>query len=176
MCFSPSSPCSGESGCTEMSTIDRDVGSRSRRPVPMKVPLVPSAATKWVTRPASAPGSPGRWCRSAPASWRRCCTGPDRSSGRGWRHRGAAPRRIAPSVPSIAIGEDQLGAVGGQDPLALGLAVARHAERHREAEGRAEHGVGDPGVARGGVEQRAAGREGAASGSRRAPCAGRRGP
>ena len=50
MCFSPSRPCSGESGCTEIS-LTLGLASRSRRPVPMKVPLVPSPDTKCVIRP-----------------------------------------------------------------------------------------------------------------------------
>ena len=45
------SPCSGESGCTEISGC-HGVNSRSRRPTPMNVPLVPRPATKWVIRPS----------------------------------------------------------------------------------------------------------------------------
>ena len=51
MCFSPSRPCSGESGCTEISRMSRRC-SRSRRPTPTNVPLVPSPATKCVMRPS----------------------------------------------------------------------------------------------------------------------------
>ena len=40
MCFSPSRPCSGESGCTDASTMS-SLNSRSRRPTPTNVPLVP---------------------------------------------------------------------------------------------------------------------------------------
>ena len=49
-CLSPSSPWNGESGCTPTS---RTAGFRSFRypPVPIMVPVVPIAATKWVTRP-----------------------------------------------------------------------------------------------------------------------------
>ena len=50
MCFSPSSPCSGESGCTDVSRID-GLDLAQRRPAPMNVPLVPSPATKCVMRP-----------------------------------------------------------------------------------------------------------------------------
>ena len=54
----------------------------------------------------------------------------------------------------MGIGEDELGAVGPDalEPLAAG--VAGHHQRHtRTPSKRAEHRVGDPGVARGRVEQ-----------------------
>ncbi len=50
MCLSPSSPCQGSSGSTQMHCT-AGFSSFSRRDVPMKVPLVPSPARKWVTRP-----------------------------------------------------------------------------------------------------------------------------
>ncbi len=50
MCFIPSSPCSGPSGCMLMHWMFASY-SFSRRVVPMNVPVVPSPATKCVTRP-----------------------------------------------------------------------------------------------------------------------------
>ena len=58
MCFSPSRPWSGESGCTEIS-LTLGLASRSRRPVPMKVPLVPRPDTKCVIRPSVCSSSSG---------------------------------------------------------------------------------------------------------------------
>ena len=51
MCFMPSNPWKGPSGCIEMS---RTRGARSvrYRAVPQKVPLVPRPATKCVSRPS----------------------------------------------------------------------------------------------------------------------------
>ena len=54
------------------------------------------------------------------------------------------------------VGPDDLGAVGCEVALALVRDVGRHAEGDGEAHGRAEHGVGDAGVAAGGVEKAAA--------------------
>ena len=51
MCFIPSSPCSGESGCMLMHWI-AGLSSFSRRVTPMNVPLVPRPATKCVTCPS----------------------------------------------------------------------------------------------------------------------------
>ncbi len=51
------------------------------------------------------------------------------------------------------VGPDDLGSVGGEKALALGRDVGGHAEGDGEAQRRAEHGVGDAGVAAGGVEQ-----------------------
>ena len=48
MCLRPSRPLKGESGCMEMQRM-AGLSSRRRRVVPMKVPLVPRPATKWVT-------------------------------------------------------------------------------------------------------------------------------
>ena len=51
MCLRPSRPWKGESGCMLMAWM-AGLCSLSRRVVPMKVPLVPRPATKWVTCPA----------------------------------------------------------------------------------------------------------------------------
>src|SRR2546426_11032966 len=48
MCFSPSSPWNGPSGCTATSSTPA-FNSFKRRPVPMSVPVVPSPATRCVT-------------------------------------------------------------------------------------------------------------------------------
>ena len=51
MCFRPSRPLNGESGSSEIHWM-RGFNSFRRRVVPTKVPLVPSPATKCVTRPS----------------------------------------------------------------------------------------------------------------------------
>ena len=51
MCLRPSKPLKGESGCMEMHWMV-GLSSCRRRVVPMKVPLVPRPATKWVTWPS----------------------------------------------------------------------------------------------------------------------------
>ena len=51
ICLSPSSPCSGPSGCILMQLM-AGFSSLSRRVTPMKVPLVPRPVTKWVMRPS----------------------------------------------------------------------------------------------------------------------------
>ena len=66
----------------------------------------------------SARGSRRRSSRSARASWRRCCTGRRRSSDPGSSAYRRRASRIAPSEPSIGIGEHELGAVGAQRALA----------------------------------------------------------
>ena len=57
------------------------------------------------------------------------------------------------------IGINDVRAVGVQDSFALDRNVFRHAQRDRETLSRADHGVGDAGVAAGGVEQNFAGTE-----------------
>ena len=54
------------------------------------------------------------------------------------------------------VGPDDLGAVGGEDVFALRRDVGGHAERDGKAQRGAQHGVGDAGVAAGGVQQGAA--------------------
>ena len=44
-------------------------------------------------------------------------------------------------------------AVGGEDALALDRNIGGHAQHDGEAHGRAQHGIGDAGVAAGGVEE-----------------------
>ena len=67
--------------------------------------------------------------------------------------------RMAPSEPSAGSVQMMFGAVGGEDVLALGGDVGGHAEGDGEALRGAEHGVGDAGVAAGGVEESFAGGE-----------------
>ena len=136
------------------------LNSRRRRPVPMNVPLVPRPATKCVTRPpvCSMISGAGRVVVRAPVR-RRCCTGPGRSSGPGPAAYERRASRMAPSDPFERVGEHELGAVGAQDPLALGRDVLRHAELHPVAARGADHRVGDAGVARRRVEDRLARRQ-----------------
>ena len=51
------------------------------------------------------------------------------------------------------VGKDDIGAVGGEDAFALDGNISGHAEQYTEAQRCAEHGVGDAGVAAGGVEE-----------------------
>ena len=96
-----------------------------------------------------------RSCRSARASSRRCCTDPDRSTDPGSAAYSRRASRIAPSVPSSGLGQHELGAERAQDQLALRARVLRHAQLHLVAARRADHRVGDAGVARRRVEDRA---------------------
>ena len=63
---------------------------------------------------------------------------------------------MAPSEPSPGIAENHLRAVGLQNPLALLGGVGRQHELHLVPAVGADHGVGDAGVAAGGIENRAA--------------------
>src|SRR6266478_3536532 len=51
------------------------------------------------------------------------------------------------------IGINNVGAVGVENSLAFDGNVFRHAQRDRKTFGSADHGVGDSGIAAGGVEQ-----------------------
>ena len=55
------------------------------------------------------------------------------------------------------VGEHDLRTVGANRALALLRYVLRHAQGHREALRRAHHGVGNSGIAAGGIQQRLAG-------------------
>ncbi len=57
------------------------------------------------------------------------------------------------------IGPEDLGPIRVEDAFALGRDIRGHAERDGEGKSRAEHGVGDAGVAAGGVEEANAGAE-----------------
>src|SRR5215472_518384 len=59
--------------------------------------------------------------------------------------------------PFIAWSDDQLGPVGPKDALALERSAVRKAELHGITHRRANHGVGDPGVAAGRVNDDLAG-------------------
>src|ERR1700682_3427827 len=57
------------------------------------------------------------------------------------------------------IGVNDICAVCLQNPFSLGRNILRHAERDRKSESSAEHGVGDAGVAAGGIQQNLSGSE-----------------
>src|SRR5580693_3341785 len=57
------------------------------------------------------------------------------------------------------IGVENVRAVGAQNLLSFSRNILRHAQRDRKSFGRAEHGIGNSGVAAGGVEQSLAGTE-----------------
>ena len=158
MCLRPSSPCSGDSGCTEMSTTSGMLARRNR-PVPMNVPLVPSAATKCVMRPAVSARISGPVVSKC-ARQLNVVVVLVRVEVQLWGGGIAAPGLDDRAVRAVhRIGEHQLGAVGGQDPLAFGAGARRQAQRHRKPQRGADHRVGNPGVARRGVEQSLAGTE-----------------
>ena len=113
MCLSPSTPCIGESGCTEISRMSR-LNSRSRRPTPMNVPLVPSPATKCVMRPSvcSMISGAGRLVVRAPVGVVVVLIGVEVAL----RIAGEQPPRLADGAVGAfhRIGQDQLGAEGLQ--------------------------------------------------------------
>ena len=134
----PSRPCKGLSGCI---AIRRMAGlySRRRRPVPMNVPLVPSPATKCVIcavrlRPDL---RAGRLVVRAPVGVVAVLVGVEVALGR----RRVAPPRLADRAvaPLLRVGQDDLGAVGAQDALALRAGVRGQAELDPVAERRADH-------------------------------------
>ena len=51
------------------------------------------------------------------------------------------------------IGVNNVGAIRMQNALALHRNIFRHAQRHGETFGSADHGVGDSGISAGGIEQ-----------------------
>ena len=51
MCFRPSSPWKPLEGCADQHLHFGQVAPQARLVTPVKVPLVPMAATKWVSRP-----------------------------------------------------------------------------------------------------------------------------
>ena len=67
MCFNPSIPLRGDSGCTEIKRISRR-NARSRRPVPINVPTRRGPRRSASRGRRSARESPRRSCRSGPAT------------------------------------------------------------------------------------------------------------
>src|ERR1700691_1459409 len=59
----------------------------------------------------------------------------------------------------VRIGIDNVCSVNAQNLLAFGGNVLRHAERYGKSLSRAQHGIGNAGVAAGGVKQSSAGSE-----------------
>lgn len=71
---------------------------------------------------------------------------------------GHALGKVARAFHAFFLGDQhQLGAIGGHRGLALGAAVVGHDQDHLVALDRGGHGQGDPGVTRGGLDQRVAG-------------------
>ena len=136
--------------------------SRSRRPTPTNVPLVPRPATKCVSRPpvCSMISGAGRVVVRAPVERVVVLVRvevPLRVGGK------PAPRLADRAVRALErIGQHQLRAIRPQHALAFRRDVVRHAQPHRYAERGAEHRVGNAGVARGRVEQGLARRQRAA--------------
>ena len=152
MCFSPSSPCSGPSGCMLMHWI-AGFSSFSRRVTPMKVPLVPRPATKCVTRPSRLPPDlhRGRVVMGPPVGVVVVLVGVKVPVGVG------IDELLHVALGAVGalgrVGQHQLGAVRQETLLALGAGVSREGELDAVAALGADHGVGDAGVAAGGVDQ-----------------------
>ena len=152
-CLRPSSPCSASVGSTATQRIGRGC-SRSRREVPMIVPLVPSPATKWVMRSPSAVEDLGAGAVVVRERVVRVRVLVGVEVLLGLRSRRARARlRIAPSEPSI--GSLKMISVPKARAMSLrALAdVRRHHQRHADAERGAEERVRDAGVAAGRVDE-----------------------
>ena len=140
------------------------LSSFRRRAVPTNVPLVPRPATKCVIRPSvCSPDLRSRWSRSARASSPDCCTGPgkntrparQRKSGArgGWRRPILRPPGCRPTRRHRR----------GGCACAPGDGIGGEAQLHAITQRRADHGVGDAGVAAGGVQNGLAGSQRAAA-------------
>ena len=123
------------------------------------VPVVPIAATKWVSRPPVCDQSSGPVVSRCALRVRRVGVLVRVVVPVGMRLRQLAgpPRRPLRALEPV--GDHHLGAVHFEQRAALGARVAGKADRHPDAGGRSEHGVGDAGVAARRVQQPAPGHE-----------------
>ena len=152
MCFNPSSPWKPEEGCAEMHCTSGM--SRFRRfELPMKVPLVPMQATKCVSEPAGLLHQLDRGAFEMGFPVRRIVIliGIKITIGIGFVNFAAEADGAVGAFGRI--GKNHLRAVGFQDLLALLGGVSGQAELDFITLDRADHRVGDSGVAGGRVEQ-----------------------
>ena len=127
--------------------------SFKKRPVPIVVPVVPIAATKWVRRPPVC--GPDLRAGRLPVRLRiggvAVLVGIEVRLGRRLGQLQRLARRAFGAVQPV--GHHHLGAVDPEQRPALGARIAGQADGHLHARRRAEHGVGDAGVAAGGIQQ-----------------------